>query len=187
MRKRNPKQSQKHDQKRGRERNRKSSPVPAQTRRNTLARLRALSHLLDSSVRLPVIGYRIGLDPLIGLIPGVGDAVMLLPAGYIVFEAYRLGVPRRTLARMGLNIGVETLFGAVPIFGDVFDATFKANTRNLYLLEQHTGQLGATPLLRPSNRGVVSFVAILLLLGSAAVAFALWVGVWLFRQLLNLL
>ena len=154
----------------------------AEARRNTLTRLRALSHLLDSSVRLPG-GYRIGLDPLIGLIPGVGDAVMLLPAGYIVFEAYRLGVPRRTLARMGFNIGVETLFGAVPILGDVFDATFKANNRNLYLLERHTGQLGAAPLVQPSNRGVVSFVAILLLLGSAAVAFTLWVGVWLFRQL----
>ena len=168
------------------ERNLERSSAPAQAHRNTLARLRALSHLLDSSVRLPGLGYRIGLDPLIGLIPGVGDAVMLLPAGYIVFEAYRLGVPRRTLARMGLNIGVETLFGAVPILGDVFDATFKANSRNLYLLEQHTGQLGAAPLVRPSNRGVASFVAILLLLGSAAVAFALWVGVWLFRQLLNL-
>ncbi len=164
----------------------KRSQATAQVHRNTLARLRALSHLLDSSVRLPGLGYRIGLDPLIGLIPGVGDAVMLLPAGYIVFEAYRLGVPRRTLARMGLNIGVETLFGAVPILGDVFDATFKANSRNLYLLEQHTGQFGAAALVRPSNRGVASFIAILLLLGFAAVAFALWAGVWLFRQLLNL-
>ncbi len=172
--------------KRSPERTPKRGPVPAQARRNTLARLRALSHLLDSSVRLPGLGYRIGLDPLIGLIPGVGDAVMLLPAGYIVFEAYRLGVPRRTLARMGLNIGFETLFGAVPILGDVFDATFKANSRNLYLLEQHTGPLGAAPLVRPSNRGVASFVAILLLLGFAAVAFALWIGVWLFRQLLSL-
>ena len=110
----------------------------------------------------------------------------LLPAGYIVFEAYRFGVPRWTLARMGFNLGVETLFGAVPVLGDVFDATFRANNRNLYLLEQHIGQLGVAPLVRPSNRGIASFLAILLLLGVTAVAFTLWVGLWLFRQFLNL-
>ena len=151
-----------------------------------LGRLRALSHLLDSSIRIPVLGYRIGLDPLVGLIPGVGDAIMLLPAGYIIFEAYRLGLPKATLARMVANIGLETLFGTVPIIGDVFDATFKANTRNLYLLERHVGQLGAAPLPRPSNRGVGVFLAILLLLIAAGVVFAVWAGVWLFKQFLGL-
>lgn len=148
-------------------------------------RLRSISRLLDSSIRIPVLGYRIGLDPIIGLIPGVGDAVMLLPAGYLVFEAYRLGVPQRTLVRMGLNLGVETLFGAVPVVGDIFDATFKANTRNLYLLEQHVGQVGAAPLAKPSNRGVATFLVILLLLGAAGVIFAVWAGIWLFQQVLR--
>ena len=156
-------------------------------RSRTLSRLRSLSKLLDSSIRIPVLGYRIGLDPIIGLIPGVGDAVTLLPAGYIVFEAYRLGVPRRILVQMGLNLGVETLFGAVPVLGDVFDATFKANNRNLYLLEQHVGKLGAAPLTRPSNGGVATFLTILLLLGVAGVVFAVWAGIWLFRQVLNVL
>lgn len=154
-------------------------------RNRTLSRLRSLSSLLDSSIRLPIIGYRIGLDPLIGLIPGVGDALTLLPAGYIIFEAYRLGVPRATLARMVLNVGLETLFGAVPFLGDIFDATFKANTRNLYLLERHLGPLGERPLPRPSNRGVTVFLAILLSLIVAGAIFAVWAGVWLFRQLLQ--
>ncbi len=129
-----------------------------------------------------MLGYRIGLDPLIGLISGVGDALMLLPAGYLVFGAYRLGVPRWTLLRKGLNIGVETLFGVVPVVGDLFDATFKVNNRNLFLLEQHVGQLGTSPMIQPSNRGVVAFFAILLLLGVASVVFAVWTSVWLFRQ-----
>lgn len=150
-----------------------------------LARLRSLSRLLDSSIRIPVIGYRIGLDPLIGLIPGVGDAVMLLPAGYIILEAYRLGVPRPTVARMVANVGLETLFGTVPVLGDLFDATFKANTRNLYLLESHLGPLGERPLPRPSNRGITIFLIVLLLLFLAGAALALWAGIWLFRQLLQ--
>ena len=160
--------------------------VSARERNAALARLRALSHLLDSSVRLPG-GYRIGLDPIIGLIPGFGDAVMLLPALYIVLEAYRLGVSRGTVVRMGVNVGVETLFGAVPIVGDLFDATFKANTRNLYLLEQHLGVIGDRPLERPSNRGVIAFLAVLLVLLVGGAAFALWLGLqlvgWLSRQL----
>ena len=154
-------------------------------RKRTLLRLRSLSRLLDSSIRLPVVGYRIGLDPLIGLIPGFGDALTLLPAGYIIFEAYRLGVPRVTVIRMALNVGLETLFGAGPFLGDIFDATFKANTRNLYLLERHLGPLGEKPLPRPSNRGVTVFLAVLLSLIVAGAIFAVWVGIWLFRQLLQ--
>ena len=154
-------------------------------RSRTLARLRSLSSLLDSSIRIPGLGYRIGLDPLIGLIPGFGDALTLLPAGYIIFEAYRLGVPKATLARMALNLGIETLFGAVPFLGDLFDATFKANNRNLYLLERHLGPLREKPLPRPSNRGVGVFLAVLSSLIVAGAIFAVWVGVWLFRQLLQ--
>lgn len=156
-----------------------------QGRSRTLARLRSLSRLLDSSIRIPVIGLRIGLDPLIGLIPGIGDAVMLLPAGYLIFEAYRLGVPRGAVVKMVLNVGLETLFGTVPVLGDLFDATFKANTRNLYLLEQHLGQLGGAPLARPSNQGVAVFLSVLLLLILTGAIFAVWIGSWLFQRLLN--
>ena len=159
--------------------------VSARERAAALARLRALTRLLDSSVRLPG-GYRVGLDPIIGLIPGFGDAVMLLPALYIVLEAYRLGVPRRTLARMGFNVGLETLFGAVPLIGDLFDAAFKANTRNLYLLEQHLGVIGERPLERPSNRGVFAFLTVLLVLLVGGAALVLWFVGWLFGLLAGL-
>lgn len=156
--------------------------VSVRERSAALARLRALTRLLDSSVRLPG-GYRIGLDPIVGLIPGFGDAVMLLPALYLILEAYRLGVPRGTVVRMGLNVGVETLFGAVPFVGDLFDATFKANTRNLYLLERHLGPIGDRPLERPSNRGVIAFLALLLVLLVGAAALILWFVGWLFETL----
>ena len=153
-------------------------------RSRRVARLRSLSRLLDSSLRLPLVGTRVGLDPIIGLIPGFGDAVMLLPAGYIILEAYRLGVPRRTVLRMAGNVGTETLFGTVPILGDIFDAAFKANTRNFYLLERHIGPLGDKPLARPSNKGVTAFLVFALLLSVLGVGLALWLGVWLFGRLL---
>jgi len=86
---------------------------------------------------------------------------------------------------MVVNVGLETLFGAVPVLGDLFDATYKANTRNFYLLERHVGQLGERPLERPSNRGVVVFLTLLLILIVVGVSFALWAGIWLFRQLLG--
>lgn len=155
------------------------------SRQVSLTRLKALTRLLDSSIRLPIIGRRIGLDPIIGLIPGVGDALMLLPAGYIIFEAYRLGAPRRTLMRMIANVGIETLAGTVPFLGDLFDAAFKANTRNLYLLERHVGPLGEKPLERPSRAGLTWFLIVLLLLCAAGIGFAVWLGLWLFRQLVQ--
>ena len=164
---------------------RKPANLSALDRSRTVARLRSLSYLLDSSVRLPLLGTRIGLDPIIGLIPGFGDALTLLPAGYIVFESYRLGVPRRVVARMALNIGVETLFGVVPVLGDIFDATFKANLRNLVLLERYVGPLGDKPLERPSNIGVTAFLGVTLLLLAVGAGLVLWLGVWLFQRLVT--
>lgn len=151
-----------------------------------LSRLRGLSRLLDNAFRIPIIGYRIGLDPILGLIPGVGDALTLLPAGYIVFEAYRLGVPKATLLRMLANVGLEALVGTVPLLGDVFDATFKANARNMALLEPHLGPLGGKTLSRPGRRRSTWFLIVLLLLCAAGVVLTIWAGVWLFRQFLTL-
>lgn len=155
------------------------------SRQTTLRRLQTLSRLLDSSFKIPIINRRIGLDPILGLIPGVGDALTLLPAGYIIFEAYRLGAPRRAVVRMIANVGVETLVGTVPILGDIFDAAFKANTRNLYLLERHVGPLGERPLKQPSSVGLTWFLIVLLVLCAIGVGFAVWFGLWLFQQILQ--
>jgi hypothetical protein len=104
-----------------------------------LRRLEALGSLLDSRFRLPG-GFRFGLDPLIGLVPGVGDGISAIVSLYIVLEAYRLGASRGTLARMLLNIGLDLGVGIIPIIGDVADFAFKSNRRNLDLLRRHLGR-----------------------------------------------
>lgn len=101
-----------------------------------LQRLRRISFLLDNAIPIPGIG-RIGLDPFIGLIPGAGDTVGGAISAYIVWEAARMGLPRSLLFQMSWNIILETVLGSVPFLGDFFDAGWKANTRNVALLERH--------------------------------------------------
>jgi hypothetical protein len=100
-------------------------------------RVRVLSKLLDNSISIPGTKWKLGLDPIIGLIPGVGDLAGAVLSSYIVLEAVRAEVPTFTLVRMLVNVGVDTLLGAVPALGDVFDAAWKANTMNVALLERH--------------------------------------------------
>ena len=99
-------------------------------------RLRRLARLLDSSIRLPG-GFRIGVDGLIGLVPGVGDLVGAGLSSYIVVQAARMKAPPRVLARMTWNVLLELVIGSVPVLGDLFDMVFKANERNVALLEAH--------------------------------------------------
>jgi len=112
------------------------------------AALRRLAHVLDSAIPLPG-GMRIGLDGLIGLVPGVGDVVGTALSSYIVGQAYRLGASRMVLLHMAANILLETILGVVPVLGDLFDFAWKANRRNVALLERHlaapreTGQRSA--------------------------------------------
>jgi hypothetical protein len=106
--------------------------------------VRALTRLLDSSIRIPGTGRTIGLDPLIGLVPWLGDAVGASLSAWLVWQSARLGATRGTLVRMLWNVAVETLIGVVPLVGDVFDATWKSNTRNLTLLERHLADPAAT-------------------------------------------
>jgi hypothetical protein len=100
-------------------------------------RVRLLAKLLDQAWRVPGTNYRFGLDGLIGLIPGIGDAATLLLSAYIVYEAAKLGVPKATLLRMAGRVGIDSLVGAVPILGDLFDFAYKSNTKNLETLEKH--------------------------------------------------
>lgn len=111
------------------------SPVPIDSRATRLRRLRSLSRLLDNAIVIPGTGYRIGLDPIIGLIPGGGDTAGLVLSSYIVLEAARLGASKSLLGQMAFNILLETLVGTVPVVGDIFDATWKANARNIEILE----------------------------------------------------
>lgn len=101
---------------------------------NDLTRLRAMARVWDEAIRLPIIG-RVGLDAAVGLVPGLGDIAGGLLAGYGLVIAARLKAPATVLLRMLLNITIDTVGGVVPLVGDVFDSQFKANTRNLALLE----------------------------------------------------
>lgn len=100
-------------------------------------RLARVAWLLDSSIPLPGVKFRVGIDAILGLIPGVGDLLGVLLSSYIVREAARLGAPPSVLARMAWNVAIEGIVGMVPFLGDVFDAAWKANQRNYALLEAH--------------------------------------------------
>lgn len=102
-----------------------------------LRRLERLASWLDDRFRVPGLGFRFGLDPILGLAPGVGDGLSAIVALYTVLEARRLGAPAGLLARMLLNIGLDAALGSVPVLGDVFDVAFKSNRRNLTLLRRH--------------------------------------------------
>ncbi|HSL53902.1 MAG TPA: DUF4112 domain-containing protein [Pyrinomonadaceae bacterium] len=95
-----------------------------------------LGWLLDDLFRVPILGWRFGLDALVGLIPGIGDTGTALASFYILASAVRHGVPKITLLRMGLNIGFDYLLGALPLVGDVADVFWKSNQKNIALLRK---------------------------------------------------
>ena len=107
------------------------------TRADSVARLEALSRLLDSAFLIPGTNQRVGIDALLGLIPGIGDLVSTALASYIIWEARQLGLPRWKIARMIGNVAVDTAIGAIPVAGDAFDLFFKANERNLRIVHEH--------------------------------------------------
>ncbi|BAY98932.1 hypothetical protein NIES37_29100 [Tolypothrix tenuis PCC 7101] len=111
--------------------------MDAAKRLATLNRIRKLSRLMDTSIRIPGIGFRIGIDPIIGLVPGAGDLISTAFSAYIIFLATRFGIPRQDLTKMIFNVGLEAVVGTVPLVGDLFDAFYKSNIRNLDILEQH--------------------------------------------------
>lgn len=131
-------------------------------------RLQRLARLWDSAIRLPG-GIAIGLDPLIGLVPGVGDAVGALVSGYIVLQAARLGLPAVTLLRMLLNIAIDALVGSIPVAGDFFDFAWKSNLRNVALIEHHVADPhGAVRASRSWLTVVIVALVLLAALGIAA-------------------
>jgi len=107
------------------------------SRREALERLEFLATLLDSAILIPGTKIRFGADAVIGLVPGIGDAITTALSAWIVYEAHRLGVPRHMLMRMIGNVAVDGLVGAVPLVGDLFDVMWRANRRNMRLLRQH--------------------------------------------------
>lgn len=100
------------------------------------AHLRRLAILMDGRYRIPLLGWRVGLDAVLGLIPGIGDFAGTLVSLYIISQAWRAGVTPRTLALMFANVGIDLLVGSVPVLGDLFDIAWRANLRNIDLMER---------------------------------------------------
>ena len=103
----------------------------------TLNRIRKLSRLMDTAIGIPGTKFRIGLDPIFGLVPGAGDIISTAFSAYIIYLATRFSLPVKDIRKMIFNIGLEAVVGTVPLVGDMFDAYYKSNIRNLAILEQH--------------------------------------------------
>jgi len=149
-----------------------------------LRRLWRFAHWMDDGLKLPGIPLRVGLDPVLGLVPGLGDAAGAVLAAWILVEAARLGASRSTLGRMVANIALDALAGAVPLLGDAFDVVWKSNVRNVALLERHL----ADPAR--AGRADLRFVALLagtvLVLGGALAVAGAFVTVALVRLVAGL-
>jgi hypothetical protein len=113
---------------------RKDGPGEPEVLPPEVARLDRLADLMDS--RFSFLGVRFGLDSILGLVPGIGDAAALGMSGYLIAEAARAGASKGTLAKMAVNSGVDAVLGSVPIIGDAFDVVFKANRRNVALVRR---------------------------------------------------
>ncbi|GGK44277.1 DUF4112 domain-containing protein [Salinarimonas ramus] len=105
--------------------------------RRAATRLENLARLLDSSIGVPGTRFSFGLDSILSIVPVVGSFMGAGISAYVILEAYRLGAPRATLAKMLANIGLDTALGAIPVVGFVFDAFYKANNRNVALLRRY--------------------------------------------------
>ncbi|WP_395845763.1 DUF4112 domain-containing protein [Cystobacter fuscus] len=145
----------------------------------SIEQVRRLARQLDTSIRLPG-GFQIGWDAVLGLVPVVGDWAGALLSCYIIWQAVRLGVSREVLLRMVGNVAVESLVGAVPFLGDVFDAAWKANMRNVRLLENH---LAAPIATRRASRAWVLGIGVLLV---ALLALAVTLAVLAVRALASI-
>ena len=146
--------------------------------------LESLSRYLDDWVKIPVVGWRFGLDALIGLIPNIGDTVTSLASFYILIAGVRYGVPKITLLRMAFNIGLDYVVGSIPFIGDAFDFVWKSNKQNMDLIrERATGRnVGTTSDYL--FLGLIIFGLIALLIGSILVS--LYILSLFFREIWSL-
>lgn len=134
--------------------------------------LRRVSRLLDSAMEVPGTSIRVGLDPILGLFPGLGDLVSPLFTIGMLWQARELGIPRVVQLRMVFNVAIDSLFGMVPILGDLFDVAWRANDRNMVLLDRHAREE------HPASPGdwlfVAAMIAVLAILAIAPLLLLGW-------------
>lgn len=141
--------------------------------------LKRFAEVLDSGIRVPRTSWRFGLDPILGLIPGFGDVAGAVLAGWVFVEAVRLGASRATLLRIAGNVALDATAGALPVVGDVFDFAWKANLRNVALLERH---LAAPTNARRADRTFIVLLATgTLVVGAGLLVLGSLVTIWLVR------
>ncbi len=146
------------------------APARSAAPSNVEKSLDQLSWVMDDLIRVPVLGWRFGLDALIGLIPGVGDTATSLVSFYILAAAVRYRVPKITLLRMGLNIGIDYVLGSLPVVGDLFDAWWKSNQMNVALLKKRATVNAAAARKGRTSDWLFVGVIIALLTGVAVVS-----------------
>ncbi|NJN75952.1 MAG: DUF4112 domain-containing protein [Synechococcaceae cyanobacterium RL_1_2] len=145
----------------------------SQHQTKSLEQARFLAHLLDDSIPIPFTDFRIGLDPILGLIPAVGDYGSAIASGYLLWSAHQLGASKITLAKMGMNLLIDAMAGSVPLIGDLFDSAWQANQKNMVLLEQDLKQ--PAPYKSRSDRWFAIGLLVvfgLIIIGTSA--FSLW-------------
>jgi hypothetical protein len=154
-----------------------TEPKPGDDRTATLRRM---AWLLDDALKLP-LGFRVGLDALIGLVPGLGDLVGGAASIYGLGVAWQLGAPPVVLARMVLNASVDALLGSIPFFGDLWDVGFASHRRNLAILEAWLARPDHT--VGRSTFALIAAIATLVAVLIGAFVFAVWLVIWLVGKL----
>lgn len=112
-----------------------------------LKRIRKIARLLDTAIGIPGTKFRFGLEPILGLIPGGGDLITALISAYSIYLATSFGLEKSEILKMVRNVAIDTALGSIPIVGDIFDAYFKSNIRNLEILEEHIAKTEAEDLV----------------------------------------
>jgi len=146
--------------------------------------LESLSRYLDDWVKIPIVGWRFGLDALIGLVPNVGDTLTSFASFHILIAGVRYGVPKITLARMAFNIGLDYAVGAIPFLGDAFDFVWKANKQNIDLIRERATGKGKGTTSDYLFVGLIIIGLIVLLIGS--IVASLYILSLFFREIQNL-
>jgi len=149
-----------------------------------LSQLKALSHTLDNKFEGP-LGFRFGLDGLLGLIPGIGDLITASLSLYIISQAAALGVGSATLIRMALNVAVENIMDMVPVFGNLFDFYWKSNSKNIILIEKHLAQPAKENIKSRIVLGLIIFILICLIAASAYTTFIIFKAIFLWILSIN--
>lgn len=144
----------------------------------TKNKLNKLAWLMDSLIQIPGTNIRIGLDGIIGLLPGVGDIFGAVVSSYIIAQAAQIGAPKSVLLKMGWNVGLDTLFGAIPLVGDLTDFVWKANQKNILILNKYLENPQRTATHSRIFISAIVFVIIGVILSIGVLSFLLLRWFW---------